>query len=352
MNPAWAAIEQGWTDRERRGELLIRGHSLGHCVRRQVLGQLDMPTKPYPGKLVTAMADSSVFEDQVIGWLERFHVITDRQRPYTLEVLPGRAFIALHPDGLAAAFTSATHVLEVKSFGQSLYDKFDKGGLAAFPEYEWQVSAEMHAAELPGLVVVALKDGTINDLKFEYVTAAPHSMAEIERRVGEIWGEWRAVDGLGKPHQQLQCDMGARSWGCPYYHLGRCPQPEALELTGKEGLRLEQMARWLDNAIDRRKQAEADERKWRDQLLAGLNEAGLSKAVTRTHVITAQQETVSERIDTAKLKRQAPDWYRSIMQDFGTTLTRRATVRVVARERAEGEGDGKLDAGTEGHATG
>ena len=125
MNQTWARVEAKWAERERMGELLIRGSSLGYCTRRQVLGQLDMPTKPYPGKLATAMEDSSKFEDVVIGWLrDGGCVVEDQQRPFTLEVLPGRAFIALHPDGITVDVGGMTGdlpaVLEIKSFGQTL----------------------------------------------------------------------------------------------------------------------------------------------------------------------------------------------------------------------------------------
>lgn len=111
--------------------------------------------------------------------------------------------------------------VEAKAFGDDYWQQFLKGGLAAFPGYMWQVSAQMHGFRLPKyadnrpqclLFVVGHKDkeldGLVTEIKVEEIKEPPIPLAEFKAKVLK-------ADRYAKADDIPDCTDP--TWPCPYY---------------------------------------------------------------------------------------------------------------------------------------
>lgn len=333
---SWQAIEEGWLAKEQEGWLKIRGSELGYCIRRQILGQMDMPRKQTPGKLNQAYEASTQFEQIVLFWLRDLgYTITDCQRPFSWSFFDLKAFIALHPDGINKVRSTPTSVVEIKSFGPSFYDKFLRQGLKGFPEYAWQLSAEMFATELPGMLVIANKQGTVNDLIIEDFAQPPCSREEIRSRVAEIRDTYDHYKNFTAIPAEWSCDPGVNNWGCPFWHLGKCPKGEAVyqgDLAGE----INEAVEGLVSARLWKTESATDEARYREELGILLSRIAETRIVTNDYIVTFEPPRVTETFDLAKLKAKDPNLYEQLRSSYAKSSTRKATVRVTERKTGDG----------------
>lgn len=118
---------------------VYRISSLGHCETQLVYARLEYPTSPHPGTIQKAMDDSSAAEGFMYPLIERDQdMLVEGQQMgimYQVEMEhPPHPLIRGSIDGYYDDI-----LVEVKWFGESLYEKFRKEGLAGFPHYKAQV---------------------------------------------------------------------------------------------------------------------------------------------------------------------------------------------------------------------
>lgn len=335
MIQAWQDIHDEWDAKEQDGWLRIRGSELGYCIRRQVLGQMDMPRKQDPAYLAKAYADSSEYEQVVLAWLEdEGYKIVDQQRPFSIAINSLGAFVALHPDGIRDHDTRPA-VVEIKSFGPSYYQKFQKEGLKGFPEYEWQLSSEMVATGLPGLLVVALKGGTIDDLLFHGLAEPPHTPDEIVDRVAQIRSQYNLRAKSMIVDDSWTCDPGAKPYGCPFWHLGKCPKEPESVYTGKFAAEIAAAAEGVASAKWWKEQSVHNESQHRAELVDYLYSLTKDRIVTEKYVITYEPSRASDVFDLEKLKADDPEHYKELLTKYNKKSRRKATVRVTERKESK-----------------
>lgn len=155
----------------------------------------------------------------------------DRQVDYREQVrveapvLPG-IVVRAHLDGIAAlpeipegfvlegVVAGQYRVVEVKAFGEDLWDKFKRHGLAGFPLYQWQLASQMKGAGLnTALFVVGHKgtDGRVFEIGIEYVNSLPIKWLDVIQKINGI----EQMVGGG---DELACPKPL-DYPCPYYKL-------------------------------------------------------------------------------------------------------------------------------------
>ena len=268
------------------GRLVIRASALGGCVRALVAARDDMDPVPYPSSLQEAMAESANLEEAVFASLAKDgYVIHSQQREVSLHF--GATEVRGHIDAIATKQTAASpssHLVEVKVFGDSYWDKWCKEGLDGFPQYQWQLSVYMLALGLPGLMAVGHKvDGELVDVQLVPVPKAPITLDQMATRVIEI------ETAIELPVCNI--DM----WPCPYVytHVDDTPVMDDPKL----GILVHLYQ------THKEEEAKAKERKEeaRQAILDALREAGQNKVLVDRWRVTRTVRT-DTRVDMRQLR--------------------------------------------------
>lgn len=242
---------------EEDGKVIYRASSVGNCVKSLVASRLGYSPQDHPGWLMEKFDEGHVAEPIILDWITqqeewRFldplepssyggtagtHIVPkpdDDQ--FLLEIPVGeRALIRCHLDGMAvctgvkpAGKTSYGWfglknglgcVVEVKAFGQSYWDKYEKEGITGFPYYSNQVTIQMAGSGLPCMFVIALKgkDGKLMRdedgglvTRVEFFKETPVPMTSIKARIAK-------VEACVRRGELPDCDYN--QYPCQFYFL-------------------------------------------------------------------------------------------------------------------------------------
>lgn len=196
--------------------VIYRASSLGHCPTMLGLLRDGVTPMPAPGFMQEKFAEGHLLEPVVVGMIDmnvdtsdgvavkdrdgnQYAIRWDHsydQDEVEYEVLDG-ILVRGHTDG--AGYVSAIGptvglvgegaVIEIKCFGEAYWKKFQREGLAGFPDYQWQLSVYMLDSGRPALFVVGRKstDGArIEELLVEWIEAPPVSRTKIMKKLYDI----------------------------------------------------------------------------------------------------------------------------------------------------------------------
>jgi len=165
--------------------LKIRGSEVGMCPRYLSIKALGGELEIVPSWLQRIFDSGNDQEDEAVAWLEKEYgkPVTDQQ----MEVIAdcGDVCIVGHIDGIQDG-----RLVEIKALGEQKRRLIEEGGLAAFPQYLYQVVAYLWgiSTETTGGVRFVIKHWQQN----EY-TVLELSLSDIEKQVEQ------AVDALTVP---------------------------------------------------------------------------------------------------------------------------------------------------------
>jgi len=214
-----------------REVIVYRASSVGRCQRRLLYARIGKAESPPPEVIQSGMDSSAALEVPVIKAFEADHDVEVWGSQLELEapVQPG-VILRAHPDGLCRSeATGQSGIVEVKVFGDSFWDKWQQGGLGAFPHYRDQIVATMAAArasvsdmEVLGCWMVVghkTKEGHLTgSLSITWVPWRYADWVMIMKRIREVEEAYQlyrrtrgkeGVKGLGCPAE----------FGCPYWTL-------------------------------------------------------------------------------------------------------------------------------------
>lgn len=231
--------------------------SIGFCERALWYDRRGITHAPIPFKIQRGMDEGTEQEDDVIALFTRdniWHVkqyeelkddgwsfgeyMEDRGKDYSKQVrvekdLPKGVVLRGHLDGIAVVKSRPLSypfnigdqaVVEAKLFTDSLWSQYKRGKLAAFPKYQWQVSAQMHATGLPVIFIVGHKgsDRKVFEIDYEFVTKPPISLGQFVAKVLRIERALDADDELSLPCVPM--------FPCPFYQLHEEDVKEAIDV--------------------------------------------------------------------------------------------------------------------------
>lgn len=205
--------------------LVVRASALGSCMWELIAAAQGHERNAVPEALQAKFDQGHDWEPKVLGRLRELNwKLNDElaQQEGALRV-GGNRIVRLHPDAIGEpSLMEGARVIEVKAFAASTYDKAQRHGVqATFHEYEWQLSAMMHAYRLPGVWVVVNKE--TGELHFQYVDKPIVPLSEIVKRVKAIY---EGALGEDIATTERPCEQPAQ-WPCRYLHLR--PEPERKE---------------------------------------------------------------------------------------------------------------------------
>lgn len=227
------------------GMWVYRASSLGNCVKGLVAARLQYEAFPFPDWLLEKFEQGNVAEPVLI---ERFinhrHGDTDwvmldpdeesayenrdhtfyphvkyggaHDNQFTCQVPVGTtAVIRGHMDGIAESSNGERVVIECKALAHSYWDKYQKGGIEAFPYYATQLSLYMHATGLPGMFIVGLKDenGLITDTTELIVDRFEKPILPL----GKLKARVAQIEKIAASGELPACDQN--SYPCQYVYL-------------------------------------------------------------------------------------------------------------------------------------
>lgn len=297
------------------GKIIYRASSVGNCIKSLAASRLGYAPQEHPDWLLTKFAEGNDAEPIILDWVsgqgewELLNPLAPSSyagmpptlvpRPddgqFLVEIPLGeRVLIRCHLDGMAVCVNPKADggffglkkgmavVVEVKGFGQSFWDKFDRDGIAGFPYYATQVSIQMHGTGLPCMFVVAKKgdDGKLERgddgklvTRVVYYREAPVSLAQIKVRIARAEGH--VARGM-----MPECDY--RQYPCQYFWLHddedeiKPEKPRTL-LTGSEATKLNALAEEYlrGSALEKegRKMKDTAKENWR-KFVANMGGAG------------------------------------------------------------------------------
>lgn len=212
--------------------IIYRASSFGHCIRSLVLARKGYDPMPYPPGIQAVFAAGNDWEDRIIQHLRQpeipgeslcFWSLMGFQREYDLELLPNRT-IRVHIDALGKKFATSPidsdikpqhlYVHEYKSFGPDLMKRWLHSGLDEMPAYQYQLSIEMIATGLPGLMVVADKEESEKQQK-DVLTYEVYETPPIQK--GQLVRRLLAIDKAVKSDVLPDCPADVETGFCPWY---------------------------------------------------------------------------------------------------------------------------------------
>lgn len=216
-------LEQAVINRVAQGDFSWWNSRVKGTPKMKMLDPADMGSYRFSGPCMTWHEGAKQFVVripmsegvQIRGSLDSIGLITER--PARMTILPP---------------TVKVLVVEVKILGPDLYRKFTKGGVAAFPRYEWQYSSYLsgvrmgysHPEQVAGLFCVAeklsdeVKDGE-REVRLGAITVQPHlgppvPLGKMKVRARRIMEAVSTALDEGLPEV---CDQNM--WPCGFYEL-------------------------------------------------------------------------------------------------------------------------------------
>lgn len=243
------------------------------------------------------MAEGNLHEPAIMayvgtqGWLLE-HIGADQAE---LDIpITSRIMVRCHPDGYGTSMVEHPNaprgtrvIIEAKAMSDAVFSNYNRGGFDEFYRYAVQFSLEMIGSGLPGLFVV--KNRNNGEIRWQVFTEPPISLADIRKRLLLI--DKGAREGDLNPLNE-KCTM----FPCQYHFLHDEPTVDIVVDDIIDGL-----AQMVDEARERRKQAEEVERRAREKLMLALAD---KQKVATPHWKIAVVTSERKRVDT---KRMAAD---------------------------------------------
>lgn len=298
------------------GQPVYRASSFGGCLRSLVAARLDERPFPPSARLQAAMDASSEAERKALDAFiaERTKTATVIWQQKRVELPFEGASIVGHIDGL---HQEEDTILEVKSFGATLFDAYDRGGLDALGSlgitYRWQAAIYGHALERPVRFLI------FNKVSGELIVEPPVGAADLVP-LGDIQNRLLAVEDFASRDEYPACDRGCtRGQAYSHVHLFDPVTIGNSNLTAKLD-RYYSLDQTIKELTDQKKEL-ADELKGSyppGQYVAGGYKAVISKVNTG-------------RFDTTALRKHHPDIY----SEF---YVPRTDIRLTVKEVGDGLG--------------
>lgn len=254
-------MKQEGLTRVDKNQIIYRASGIGSCIRALVASRLGIPDQPRPKPIQDAMDASTTAEPVALIQLREDGWTTDDEQEevdWTLIRPEGQYVVRGHIDatGTHPKFPDLKFVIEVKNMSDGMFSKYVRRGTAGWGalglQYDWQISAYMHATQLAGLLVVRNKkpnpDGS-HDMHLTVIAEPPISEAQLESRIMEVE---RAVAREWYP----ECDRKCTSFS-PYaqvHHFAAAKQDtiddpelvEAMEMYAQAKAQIKQLTELLE----------------------------------------------------------------------------------------------------------
>lgn len=178
------------------------------------------PAKP-PLKIQAVFDEGHELEGRVLEVAGIAHEVIDRQREVELPFrINGRdVVVRAHMDGRHDLLVPT--IVEVKKFRDGFWAKWKKEGIAGFPRYQWQISAEMHALGEEVLFVVGhcevKRDDEGNVISSEIVEVDTRIIAEPPVSMAEIRAKLKVIEDHIQSGEPLPC--GPVDYPCPFFFV-------------------------------------------------------------------------------------------------------------------------------------
>lgn len=153
------------------GRLKVHASQLGGCGRAIVAGALDYaPSRPpkYQAALFQAGHDAEVSIKEYLR--QNLLTIEDEQRQIELKLNDSTIIGAI--DGIATGSINGhelhePHVLEIKSMSAASHRQWKRHRLVKHQQYAMQISAYMHALDMPAVIIAVDRDGVNDPSKYD-----------------------------------------------------------------------------------------------------------------------------------------------------------------------------------------
>lgn len=228
---------------------VYRASSLGYSLEQLVAPHLGYEPIAPPEWLQGHFDEGTRLEPIILDTL-RDHgwEISAEQKEVEIEVIPDRAKVVGHLDGIGGPANAQVGVVEIKSMSGKSWEAFSQHGWDApglVQKYKWQASAYMLAAGLPHYMVAWNK--VTEELHDVYVVEPFYTLSDIALKIGEA----------EKHIEEGTLPEGCTDYPCPFFHL-HAPSDNPVQPADEEldGL----MAKWLaldDNEKTFKKQKDA-----------------------------------------------------------------------------------------------
>lgn len=288
LDGSWA-VSQGPS-----GVWSYRASALGSCARalhaeRSGMAPINSVFDRYKGEggifTLGNLAEEQIeTEMRAKGW-----TFSRQQEEVVLDF--GGAQVVGHTDGVGYD-GDGDYLMEYKNMGESTLAKFNRNGIDDFDRYKWQISAYMHATDLPCMFVVKPREG--GELRSRLIEEPPYSLAEIRKRIMRI-------EATVESHATPPACMEPKMFPCPflYLHDDADPTPRM-----EENYMVDVLASQYDEAREAEKTAKARKDDLNSKLRIELQ--GVDKVAT---IAWSVGVATSERIsyDTKALEQRYPE---------------------------------------------
>ena len=200
--------------------------SAGNCPKRLSAERLNIECEPLPAFVYTAAKEGNWHEARIKDELAKeMVVIIDEQRELVIEHDTFK--LVGHIDGIIAETETENKLLEIKSMSQYQFDKWMKGGFAAFPLYAAQLACYSLASGLKDVCyIVKNRSSGYKDIRYFTVTEnGLFNTAGILAKITEV--EKLALEGKVYP-----AEFDIKSTECKQCEYKRMCLPVAKELNG------------------------------------------------------------------------------------------------------------------------
>ena len=256
------------------GKFVYRASSCGSCIKALIAARMGMEPEARSDALERIAEEGNLHEGAVIAYLtNNGFLIEDRQNE--LEIALPSAVIRGHCDGTATNNSGETlydylnrpieqgrkFLLEIKSMGRSVFDRFLDKGIDddSFYRYAVQISLYMYKTKLPGMLVAKCRDdGRTVVVLYEKPPIEPRLIIQRMIKVEFAAREGKLPD---------QCDR--KDFFCSYRYL--CDRPDSKLATGINEVALNAWAKQYAEAVEMEKKYASIKDAARSNLLQLLN---------------------------------------------------------------------------------
>ena len=212
--------------------------SAGNCPKRLSANRLGLEAEPLPAFVYTAAEEGNWHEARIKDELRKEMVaVIDEQRELIIEHETFK--LVGHIDGIIAETETDNKLLEIKSMSQYQFDKWMKGGFAAFPNYAAQLACYSLASELSNVCYI-VKNRSSGYKDIRYFTIEKNSLFNVT----EILSKIAEVEKLALQGKIYPAEFDIDSTECKQCEYKKMCLPEPVVLNGVD-------ERVLQMAVDR-----------------------------------------------------------------------------------------------------
>ncbi len=212
------------------GTVIYRASSLGNCIKSLVASRLGMEPMPHPDWLLEKFEEGNTNEPVILKMLEDAGWGYSDGAQLEVEIPVGKGIkIRGHLDQIGfdgLADSPSDHVVEVKAFGKSFYEKFMKQGIMGFPYYVMQLAIYMAATGMPAAFVVGVKndEGVVDRIGINF-----YELKDLGG-IGAVKAKIARVEQWVKKGELPPCDYD--QYPCQFYYLHE--EEEKPEVVGED----------------------------------------------------------------------------------------------------------------------